>query len=359
MLTSVAQAKPGQQNGRCCRNGRPADQPIGPARFGCAETGRETANHFRLFRVYTSNAAYCRRGPTPMPQPQLLAQPAAAPTLTGEICVATMAEVRRVMGAFSRRDHFKVVLVVEGANELHYATRSYAVNRPALVFTNRLVPYAWELAAGSGEQQGYVCGFTESFLQTAMHGVSLKESVLYRVDGNPVYFLNDEQLRYLMEVFAQMRRNQDTDYPHKYDLLRSQLSLLIHEAAQMQPAHAHAPSPANAAERITNLFLTLLDVQFPVTAHLGEPILKNAQSYADRLAVHVNHLNRSVKDVTGKSTSTHLAERLVAEAKVLLLHTSWSVGDIADALGFEYATYFTRFFRQHVGTTPSAYRYPV
>jgi AraC-like DNA-binding protein len=294
-----------------------------------------------------------------MPQPHLLAQPTTTSTLTGEICVSTMEEVRRAMVAFNRRDHFKVVLVVEGANELHYATRSYTVDRPALVFTNRLVPYSWELVEGGGEQQGYVCGFTEGFLHSAMRGVSLKDSVLYRVDGNPVYFLSDEQLRYLTDVFVRMRRDQDSGYPHKHDLLRSQLSLIIHEAAQMLPASAQAAPPANAAERITNLFLTLLDVQFPTTMQVEEPILKNAQDYADRLAVHVNHLNRSVKEVTGKSTTAHIAERLVNEAKLLLHHTDWPVAAIADALGFEYATYFTRFFKQHVGITPSAFRQPV
>jgi AraC family transcriptional activator of pobA len=206
------------------------------------------------------------------------------------------------------------------------------------------------------EQEGYICAFTEPFLHSAMRGVSLKESVLYRVDGNPVYFLDDEQLRYLREVFARMRRDFDTDYEHKDDLLRNQLSLIVHEAARLQPASAYPVVATNAAERITNLFISLLEIQFPVTKNYHEPILKNAQDFADRLAVHVNHLNRSVKEVTGKPTTAHIAGRLTSEAKLLLHHTDWSVGDIADRLGFGYATYFHRFFKQHTGTTPLAFR---
>ncbi|MCB2410045.1 helix-turn-helix domain-containing protein [Hymenobacter lucidus] len=295
-----------------------------------------------------------------MTEPRLLAsvtalQPAPV-TLDGDICVATMAEARRVMGGFSRRDHFKVVLVLEGANELHYATRSYAIDKPALVFTNRLVPYAWDVVEGSGEQQGYICGFTEDFLHSAMRGVSLKETVLYRVDGNPVYFLTEAQQQYLTEMFGRMRRDMDTDYAHKHDLLRNQLSMIIHEAVQMEPAPAYPGPPINAAARITNLFLTLLDAQFPVTIAQQQPILKHAQDYADRLAVHVNHLNRAVKEVTGKPTTAHIAERLVSEAKLLLHHTDWSVADIADRLGFEYANYFTHFFKKHTGNTPMTFR---
>ena len=288
------------------------------------------------------------------PEPRTIC-PSTSPT-GGEITVLTMQEANCGMGKYDRRDVFKCMLVLQGANELHYATRSYAIDRPALVFTNRLVPFSWEPVEGSSEQVGYVIAFTEPFLHAAMRGVSLKESVLYRVDGNPVYYLDDEQQRYLGEVFGRMRRDFDTDYEHKDELLRSQLSLIVHEAARLEPASPFPAVATNAAERVTNLFMTLLEIQFPVTKHYHEPILKNAQDYADRLALHVNSLNRAVKEVTGKSTSAHIAERLTSEAKVLLHHTDWSVGDIADRLGFEYATYFHRFFKLHTGTTPLAFR---
>lgn len=273
----------------------------------------------------------------------------------GDVEVMTMLEARCGMGNFDRRDLFKVVLVVEGANELHYTTRSYSVNQPALVFTNRLIPYAWELVEGAGEQHGYLCCFSESFLHSAMRGVSLKDTVLYKVEGNPVYYLDPEQVRYFTDAFTRMRRDLESDYAHKEDLLRNQLSIIIHEAARLQPATAqHAP--ANAAERITSLFLNLLEVQFPVTAQLREPVLKSASDYAERMAIHVNHLNAMVKEVSGKSTTAHINERLVMEAKLLLAHTDWSVGEIAYSLGFDYPTYFNNFFKKHTSTTPLTFR---
>ena len=275
----------------------------------------------------------------------------------GEITVLTMQEAECGMGHYDRRDVFKAVLVVCGANELHYATRSYRIDKPALVFTNRLVPFAWEPVAGTGAQEGFICAYTEPFLHSAMRGVSLKDSVLYRVDGNPVYYLSDEQLRYLSEIFTRMRQDFDSDYAHKDDLLRNQLSLIIHEAARLQPASPYPAVATNAAERVTNLFLTLLEIQFPVTKQYHEPLLKNAQEYADRLAVHVNSLNRAVKEVTGKPTTAHIAERITSEAKLLLQHQDWSVSEIADSLGFEYPTYFHRFFKKHTGTTPLAFRH--
>lgn len=292
-----------------------------------------------------------------MPETQLTAstRPAAS-TVDQEISVVTLEESRCGMASYERRDLFKVVLVLEGSNELHYATRSYAIDRPALLFTNRLVPYSWELVEGTAEQQGYICAFTEAFLQAAMRGVSLKDSVLYRADGNPVYFLQDSQLRYLTEVFGRMHQDLRTDYAHKHELLRNQLSIIIHEATRSQPANAYPAPVASAAERLAKLFLTLLDNQFPVTTQQHEPLLKKASEYADRMAVHVNHLNAALKEVTGKSTTEHLNDRLVTEAKLLLAQTDWNVSEIAYSLGFEYASYFTNFFKKHTGSTPLAFR---
>ena len=274
---------------------------------------------------------------------------------SNQVKVATISEGRCSLTSYNRRDFFKITLFLEGSSELNYANRSYAITRPALVFTNRIVPYSWEPVEGTVEVNGYFCVFTEQFLQSGMHMESLKDSVLYKANGSPVYFLNEEQLKYITVVFQRMHQEFNSDYTYKYELLHSQLSLIIHEAIKMQPATAHI-TENNAANRITNLFLLLLDNQFPVESQQHEPGLKKAGDYAARMAVHVNHLNAAVHGVTGKSTTTHINERIIKEAKSLLAHTNWSVAEIAYSLGFEYASYFNNFFKKQLGITPLTFR---
>lgn len=276
-------------------------------------------------------------------------------TESTEVKVASISEARCSLSSYNRRDFFKVTLLLHGTSELNYSNRSYAITKPALVFTNRIVPYSWDLVEGTVEPSGFFCVFTESFLQSGIRMESLKDSVLYKAGGNPVYFLDDDQMHYLTHVFTRMRQDVASDYIHKYDLLRNQLSLIIHEAIKMQPAGARS-EPANAAARIAKLFLDLLDHQFPVASPLHEPTLKKAGDYANKLAVHVNHLNAALHQVTGKSTTTHINDRLLRESKALLAHTTWSIADIAYSLGFEYPSYFNNFFKKHTGTTPLAFR---
>ncbi|RZM05180.1 MAG: AraC family transcriptional regulator, partial [Pedobacter sp.] len=85
-------------------------------------------------------------------------------------------------------------------------------------------------------------------------------------------------------------------------------------------------------------------------------LLKAAKDYANDLGVHANYLNRSIKEVTGKTTTAHISERLVSEAKAILQHTDWNIAEVAYALGFEYPTYFNNFFKKQTGVSPSSVR---
>jgi len=257
------------------------------------------------------------------------------------------------LAAYNRRDFYKITLNLSGDSLLLYANRGIKIDKPALVFTNPMIPYSWE---GKHEEAlGYFCVFTNDFLQSDNRAQSLDKLILFKVGGNPVYFLNDEQVDYIYNTFIRMHRELESDYVYKYDLIRNHLNLIIHEAIKMQPAGSFF-ALENGASRIAKLFLNLLEKQFPVDSPRYTLLLKKAGDYAEKLSVHVNHLNAAVRQVTGKSTTVHITDRILSEAKLLLTHTDWSVAEIAGCLGFDYASYFNNFFKKHTGLTPLALR---
>lgn len=253
---------------------------------------------------------------------------------------------------YNRRDFYKISLTL-GTIRLNFADRGIEVNKPALIFSNPMVPYAWE--AVSEKQEGYFCLFTEEFLKTLDRDSHLQDSPLFKISNDPVFFTDEAQTKYISHIFQNMLQELNSDYIHKFDVLRNHLSLLLHEAMKMQPAVNYFKH-ANASERIAALFLKLLDRQFPVDSPQYSLKLKTATAYAQHLSVHVNHLNRAVKEVTGKTTTEHITERIVSEAKALLQHTDWSIAEIAYSLGYEYPTYFNNFFKKQTGITPGSLR---
>ncbi|RZL16671.1 MAG: helix-turn-helix domain-containing protein [Hymenobacter sp.] len=254
--------------------------------------------------------------------------------------------------SYSRRDFYKICLVT-GESRIHYADRGIELDGTYLIFANPHIPYSTELL--SDRQTGYACLFTEAFVKGAERSEPLQQSPLFKVGGTPVFKLSETQAVHLTSVFQQMLAEQSTEYVFKDDLIRTYIFLLIHEALRMQPAGSFVQHK-NASSRITTLFLDLLERLFPIdNPHQTLP-LTTAQDFADQLAIHVNHLNKAVKEVTGRPTTAHIAERVVSEAKALLHHTDWDLLAIASSLGFKYPTYFTNFFKKHTGSSPLAFR---
>ena len=84
--------------------------------------------------------------------------------------------------------------------------------------------------------------------------------------------------------------------------------------------------------------------------------LKNANEFATQLNVHTNHLNKALKEITGKTTSQWIAERNAKEAKALLLNSNWDIAEIGYSLGFEHPSNFNIFFKNQTGKTPNSFR---
>ena len=257
-----------------------------------------------------------------------------------------------VVRSYNRKDFYKICLNT-GKNIIHYADRSFETDGPVLFFGNPYITYSWEIV--SSTYTGYACLFTEDFLKFGDRTESLQQSPLFKLGGTPILELNNEQREFISTIFQKMIAEQETVYTFKDELIRNYIGLIIHEALKMQPLENYYNNK-NAASRITNVFLELLERQFPIES-IDHPLqLKTAQDFAKSLSVHVNYLNRSVKEVTGKPTTAHIAERIISEAKALLQHTDWNIADVAYALGFEYPTYFNNFFKRMTHTNPKSLR---
>jgi AraC-like DNA-binding protein len=254
--------------------------------------------------------------------------------------------------SYSRRDFYKICINT-GKNLIHYADRGIETEGTILFFGNPHIPYSWEII--SSDYSGYACVFTEGFLKGHERLESLQQSPLFKLGGTPIFQLDESQRSFMASLFQRMLAEQSTDYIFKEELIGNYIHLMIHEALKMQPTENFFKHK-NASSRITALFLELLERQFPIESPQQTTVLRTAQDFAKGLAVHVNHLNRSVKEVTGKPTTAHISERIIAEAKALLHHTDWSIADIAYALGFEYPTYFNNFFKKMTGSTPKSLR---
>lgn len=250
---------------------------------------------------------------------------------------------------YSRKDFFKISLII-GKNEVHYADKTIRIDKQALFFANPQIPYNWEYL--QEEQQGYFCIFTETFFNQFGN---IKEYPVFKPGGNPVFFLTDEECDKVKAIYLEIIAEIESDYAYKYDAIRALVYELVHAALKMQPA-TNIYLNHTAGTRISSLFMELLERQFPIESPIQQMLLRAPVDFASQLSVHVNHLNRALKETTGKTTSQIIAARVMQEARALLKHSTWQVAEIGYSLDFEEPPHFINFFKKHSRVTPKVFR---
>jgi AraC-like DNA-binding protein len=222
---------------------------------------------------------------------------------------------------YKRRDYYKIMLV-RGNSKVHFADKVVEVKKQALSFSNPHIPYKWEHL--DNIRSGFFCIFNQHFFH--QYG-NLNQYSVFQPNGTHIFELSDEQVESLAAIYERMFEEINSD--------KQQI---------------------NASKRISMLFLELLERQFPIDDTHQRINLRSASDFATQLNVHVNHLNRAIKETSQKTTSQIIAERLLQESKILLKHSTWSVAEIAYALGFTEVTHFNNFFKKHVQISPLKFR---
>jgi len=254
--------------------------------------------------------------------------------------------------SYSQRAYYKIGLI-RGNNIAEYADKNISINQNALLFATPKIPYNW--VPQDDDQTGYFCIFTDEFLLQAKSGVVLDHLPIFQPGGYPVFQLADEDTAELDAIFLKMYRTLSSDYVFKYDMLRNYVIELIHYGQRLQPATS-LYSAHTALARVSSLFVELLERQFPIATTSQKLNLRTAAGYADRLAIHVNYLNKAIKINTGRTTTNIINQRIEQEAKILLKQTDWNVSEIANCLGFKEVAHFSNFFRKQTSFSPVAFR---
>lgn len=195
-----------------------------------------------------------------------------------------------------------------------------------------IVPGQVHLAQPEQSGTGWGIAFTADFLPQLSLPVTLQGPVTLPAD----------EMKAVNQIICLMFREYNERKTQSISLLQHYLSILL---LMLQRHTADAPSANNSL---------LTRYRELVAAHYLE-WTKPAQ-YAEALHISVDYLNEVVRQHSGQTASSLITERRILEAKRLLLHAAESVKEIAWHLQFNEVSYFNRFFKQHTGYTPAAFR---
>lgn len=253
---------------------------------------------------------------------------------------------------YNRRTYYKVRLI-NGENLVEYAGKTIKIEQYGLLFATPKIPYRY--TPDAAPQAGHFCVFTKDFVPMAKTGLDIDQLPVFSNQSDFVFQITEAQYVYVEQIFEKMHLEMGSGYAYKYELLRNYLMELIHYGQKLKPiVPQHQVKTATA--RIASFFIELLERQFPIenTSHVLQ--LKTPKQYADALNVHVNHLNKVLKETMGKTTGDIIASRINQEARILLKQTTWNVSEIAYTLGFEEIAHFSNFFKKNNSISPLLFR---
>ncbi len=164
---------------------------------------------------------------------------------------------------------------------------------------------------------------------------------------HPQTQLTPHEAHVIEEYYGLIRERYTDKAP--LDVIRSLFSTLFLELNQMFSSKINRKKlKITRKEDILWQFLNLLRV------HYSEN--RTVEFYADKLCISPKHLSSVVKQLTHHTAHELIAKVVIMMAKQLLKTTTLSIQEIADQLNFANQSFFGKFFKQHTGLSPSAYR---
>lgn len=200
-----------------------------------------------------------------------------------------------------------------------------------------------------GKIEGYVinvsAGFFNAFLQDAEYVERFPFFSGVSTEG--VVQLPKQRFPEVEELFEKMLVEINGEEAYSQDMLR----LLLLE---MFVKVSRVTRQDKTRQELPHNYVLLRNFRKLVEQHYMQ--LRLPKEYAALLYVTPNYLNAFCRDMLGKSAGEIIRDRVLLEAKRLLINADISIATIAYQLSFADNSYFTKFFKKYAGVTPEEFR---
>ena len=240
---------------------------------------------------------------------------------------------------FSPHQHhyFEIVFFTESSStniEQSIDFRDFSVHSHRMFFIAEKQIHQWVREDYNGEFKGYFIVFNESYIKTDKVLLELFDFL----DDEPFLDLDVSEADVALQIITLIQQDKDAT---RKEYQQSLIEALLHFVVQKKK------TSVNQMNLNKKRFMTLRKL---IEEHYREE--KQVSFYAKQMNISVKRLDVIIKEVSSLSISELIHKRVLLEAKRELSLGSKTVQDIATALGYHDPSYFSRFFKKHVGVAP-------
>ncbi|MFA4047308.1 AraC family transcriptional regulator [Prevotella sp. PCHR] len=180
-----------------------------------------------------------------------------------------------------------------------------------------------------------------------IHGIS---SLFLFSRSHPVFGLRQDEVGNLMTYFDLIwNKMNDNEHHFRKDVVRSLIATMIYDLSQViYRIQQQKNKRSGRAESIFTEFIKLVEQNFRHERRVSH--------YATRLCITPKYLSETVKQVSHRTPNEWIDNYVALEIRVMLKNTTKSIKEIAEEMNFPNQSFLGRFFKEHVGMSPSEYR---
>ncbi|KJD32559.1 AraC family transcriptional regulator [Tamlana nanhaiensis] len=267
-----------------------------------------------------------------------------------------MSTVVAKMPAF-KHEFYSVAIKVEGSG---IAISGHFNNFPegATVFFN--IPFqvlSWDILL---DWKGYYLMFSKEFISQSKHLINILDDFPFlKISNSEPFKVKVNEVSKILKIYEDIYEEHQNLTNDSSRIIEAQVLLLLNVVKRYfldSKAYANAEASFRKADiNLLSRYQSLIESSFKK----NDTYNKNSHSpsyYANKLAVHPNHLNATIKRITGYTAKDQINKHIIRLAKSRLIQTKHSIKEIAFDLHFNSPNNFSSFFKKQTGFTPNNFR---
>lgn len=246
-----------------------------------------------------------------------------------------------------RHAFYHVVFFTEGKGQHTIDFETFVVKSNQIYFMVPGQVHSWDF---EGIAEGYIINFSPSFYQSfLLRPDFLDQFYFFGANAHEsVIDVPKAEQQKIIDLFENILQESVSQRKMNMDMIRILLLQIFLKIDRLNENKEQLSTENNYNYTLLSNFKKLIELNYTK--------LKLPKEYAALLYITPNHLNALCQDVLGVSAGELIRNRIILEAKRLLINLDLPISEIAYRLNFNDNSYFTKFFKKHVDITPEEFR---
>ena len=243
-----------------------------------------------------------------------------------------------------RHNFYLLVLFTNGTGIHEIDFDKYPIKKGSLFILQPGQIHNWSL---SNDIDGYIVFYSQEIYNLYFGTKKIEDYLFYKsVKSNPEMYFEKNEFAEIEMYFKLMLSESESEKPKRNDKILNLLdSINIEISRKYLLDNNHKTAVYNHK---IDQFEKLIDTYFKIE--------KSPSFYASKMNITLKHLNRICKTILNKTATELITERVILEAKRLLIDKNKAISQIADELNYENYSYFAKLFKKETNNSPSEFR---